>query len=119
MSAESAKYDRVIAALGAAGCRAEFHRPGQLVVCLDEPVLTGRIWITWLGQWFISTWVPTIYSVPDDSDVVALCVACVTSECEGNFYWIPEPIVQQFGLRLLSEQERTQLLSASNSADDP
>jgi hypothetical protein len=111
MCREDAQYERVISDLVAAGCTAEFHRPGQLVVCLKEPVLSGRIWITWRGQWFICTWVPTVYCVPDDTDIIALCVACVTYP-HTPFYQIPAPIVDQFRLRLLNESELEAWLDA-------
>jgi hypothetical protein len=114
------QYELVIPVLLAAGCAAQFHRPDQLVVCRKEPVLTGRIWISWRDQWFISTWVPAIYSLPGDCDVVALCVACVTHDCASErFYRIPDSIVQQFGLRLLAESEADQWLSLCEPTDEP
>jgi hypothetical protein len=104
MSDEAARYATVIEGLRANGCHAEFHRPGQLVVCRKAPVLAGRIWITWRDRWFVSTWAPAVYAVPEDTDIVALCVACVNDKSK-PFYRIPGPIVQQFQLRLLDGQE--------------
>jgi len=117
MNTGEAKYQNLIAALTAAGMRAELHNPDQLVVCTDEPVLTGRIWITWRNQWFISTWTPAIYSVPDDVDVVALCLACVSWE-SGSFYTIPDKIAQQFRLVRLEQRAVEQLLTADDSSKE-
>lgn len=117
MCSGDVKYQAVIPALIAKGCHAEFQRPDQLVVCLNGPVLTGRIWITWREHWFISTWVPTIYAVPDNADVVGLCVACVT-HAPDRFYQIPDSIVQQFQLRLLDETARDELLATFNSGEE-
>ena len=86
------RYEAMIAALAARGIRAEFHRPGQLVI-------SGRIWITWQGQWFISTWTPAVYPVPDGTDVVDVCLACQTWSGGGGFYTIPEEIAERFGLK--------------------
>ncbi len=106
----SAQYEEVIRTLTAAGYRAQFHGPGQLVVCRREPVLSGRIWITWRGCWYISTWTPAVYLVPDETNIVGLCVACVDDTRGAQpFHLIPEAIVQQFALRRLDELE-TQLL---------
>ena len=88
---EARRYENVTAALAARGVRAEFHRPGQLV-------LSNRAWITWQGQWFISTWTPAVYPVPDRVDIVALCMACQEWAGGGPFYTIPDEIAERFGL---------------------
>lgn len=102
------KYRSVIAALVTQDARAEFHSPGQLVVCLEEPVLAGGIWITWQGRWFISTWTPAIYWVPEDIDIVELCLACVRWEGD-PFHTIPDPIATRFRLRRLDQSEVDEL----------
>jgi hypothetical protein len=87
---DSERYAAIIAALASAGHHAECHRPGQLV-------LSGRLWITWQAKWFVSTWLPAIYPVPLDVDIVALCVA-IQEWPSGPFYTIPDEIADRFGL---------------------
>jgi len=87
----NATYDAIIKRLRANGIRAEFQRPHQLV-------LSGRLWITWNGQWYVSTWTPAPYPVPAEGDVIAICKACLNWPDGDPWYVIPPPICERFGL---------------------
>src|SRR5262245_59985625 len=93
----NAVYESVIERLKGIGCRAEFHRPHQLV-------LGNRVWIMFNGQWFISTWTPAPYPVPPEVDIVELCEACLTVEAS-PFYEIPPDICRRFGISRMAWED--------------
>jgi hypothetical protein len=56
------------------------------------------------GRWYLFTWSPVGYRVPDSVDFAAVCRACMAF---GNcaMYRVPREIAEPFGLIELSEEE--------------
>ena len=83
--------------------------PDQLVVSAQEgPVWPDRGNSFWLslrsGTWYLSTWAPMRYRIPDDQDVVSLCSACMdfgTSAMQR----VPDEIAARFSLEQISDGE--------------
>jgi hypothetical protein len=101
---------RILAAeLAADGIRCQFHSPGQMVVSSQVgPIWPNRgnsFWVTNAGsRWYLFTWVPVGYRVPADSDMPALCRACM-AHGDSAMGTVPPQIAQAFGLAELSEEE--------------
>jgi hypothetical protein len=103
-------YDSVVERLTAKGIRAAFHRPHQLV-------LPRRIWITWNGQWFVSTWTPAVYPVPAGVDVVAVCEECLAWP-DDPFYEIPEAICHRYGLCRMNQADFDRVCPIPDDIDE-
>jgi hypothetical protein len=108
----NAIYDSVIERLRAKGIRVEFQRPHQLV-------LPSRVWITWNEQWYVSTWMPAVYPVPSDVDVVSLCEECLQWH-DDPFYTMPEPICHRYRLSRMAYDDfaRVCLIPPDDDGDD-
>ena len=103
-------YQTVIEALMAKGIRAEFHRSDQLV--LTDRGGTTSVWISLHnGQWFISTWTPACYPIPNDVNVVEVCEMFLQAKDRG-FYVIPTEICDRFGLVRMTNEQFEQLSPA-------
>jgi hypothetical protein len=104
-------YEAMAAQLSAVGLNAAQQGPQQLVVS-SQP---GAVWPNrgnsfWLSlrdaTWYLSTWLPALYKVPGDQDMLALCSECM-SFGSSAMYTVPEHIARQFKLvRADDEYER-------------
>ena len=73
-----------------------------------EGGLTGNSFWLWFsekaGDWYVATWTPRYYLIPATTDVVALCVSCLSND--SSFPWsLPEKIVLDFRLEEVSQSE--------------
>jgi len=91
------------------GIRCRFMRPRQFVAQAQVgnfwPDCGNSFWVTHVGgRWYLFTWSPVAYGVPDFADITALCRTCMAfGHCA--MYTVTIEIVQQFGLVELSEKE--------------
>lgn len=102
-------YSAVIKALGERRIEARFQSPDQLVVSLQKgpvwPNAGNSFWISHQNnQWYLCTWVPHCYSVPEATDVVELCSAFVTRG-ETAQYTVPVDLIERFKLMELDYLE--------------
>jgi hypothetical protein len=91
------------------GICCQFQEPGQLVVSRQSgPVWPNRGNSFWVaqsaGQWYLFTWAPTGYRIPETVNVAAVCRACMTGH-ETAMGEVPREIGEQFGLIRLSDAE--------------
>jgi hypothetical protein len=91
------------------GIRCQFQTAGQLVISRQVgsvwPDRGNSFWVTHVsGCWYLFTWSPVGYRVPEAADFAAVCRACMAF---GNsaMYRVPSEIAEPFGLIELSEEE--------------
>lgn len=114
-------YEFMTKALAESGLIGHMRGEDMLVVsCQREPIWPDRGNSFWLsrreGIWYLSTWLPAGYRIPEDQDIVALCAACV-GWAESAMYRVPPPLVARFNLHELAEAEYDRLFAA-DAADD-
>jgi hypothetical protein len=102
-------YEKLSAALALDGICGQLLSPTQLVVSRQVgPVWPNRgnsFWVTSVKErWYLFTWAPLGYCLPESGDVVALCRACVDYGISAMAR-VPPEIMQEFGLIELSEDE--------------
>src|SRR5262249_33658655 len=102
-------YQHLAAILAEDGIRCHFQTRGQMVVSRQVgPVWPNRgnsFWLTHTaGHWYLFTWSPIGYRVPDSADIGALCRTCMANG-ENAMPAVPADIAQVFGLVELSEEE--------------
>jgi hypothetical protein len=111
-------YASLTSALNAIDFTAELVRPDQLAVAAQPgPVWPNRGNSFWLslqnGVWYLSTWLPACYRIPNGRDVVAICAACM--EVGGTaMYVVPDEITARFGLEPISDDEFEQIFPESD-----
>lgn len=102
-------YKKLATALAADGIRCQFQRPGQMVVSRQVgpiwPNQGNSFWVTNIaGRWYLFTWAPVGYRVPDLEDMAALCRVCM-GFADSAMARVPPDIVHDLGLIELSEQD--------------
>ncbi len=105
----SEPFSELAEALAPDGIRCTFMRPGQLAVSNQDgnvwPDRGNSFWLTRAGgRWYLFTWAPRGYHIPDSADVAALCRTCMAfgTSTMGS---VPPDISQRFSLVELSEAE--------------
>jgi len=104
-------YDLLIASLKDKGINAFLQEPRQLVVTPNVPYLPSfnSFWLAeFMGNWYLSTWLPAIYLIPKDKDICDVCVSVLRSSREA-IYVIDETCADSLRLKRLS-QDATELL---------
>jgi hypothetical protein len=102
-------YTQLAQDLAADGVRCQFQTPGQLVISTQVgPVWPDRgnsFWVTNVsGQWYLFTWAPRGYSLPESDRIAALCRAFMASSAKVEAL-VPENLIAEFTLRELSDEE--------------
>src|SRR4051812_36053045 len=102
-------YEQLTTTLAQDGIKCQLQAPEQLVVSAqDGPTWSDRgnsFWVTRVAAaWHLFTWAPVGYLVPDTADIASLCRACMTHG-DSAMFRVPTAVVQQFGLRELTEGE--------------
>ena len=105
-------YVGLIMALAAIGLTGQRSRPDQLIVSAqDGPVWPNRGNSFWLshheGFWYLSTWLPAGYRVPQEQDLLAHCSACMGGL--SAMYKVPLEVIARFGLQELGDNEYERL----------
>ncbi len=102
-------YANLASALANDGICCQFQAAGQFVISRQTgsiwPDRGNSFWVTHsAGRWYLFTWSPVGYRVPDSVDFAAVCRACMAF---GNsaMYRVPREIAEPFGLIELSAEE--------------
>ncbi len=102
-------YRPIVEGLSERSVETYFQGDDQLVVSRQYgPVLPyggNSFWVTnQEGIWYICTWSPTCYKVPEEADLVGLCVDFVDfgSGAQGK---IPASMAERYGLTRLTDAE--------------
>ena len=108
-------YETMAEALEEHALTGQMQRKDQLVVsCQEGPVWPNRGNSFWLsrkqGIWYLSTWLPAGYRVPEDKDILALCSSCMIGD--SAMYRVPADVVGRFGLHELREEEYDRLFAS-------
>jgi hypothetical protein len=112
-------YEELASALAGNGIRCHFHSSGQMVVSSQVgptwPNRGNSFWVTHIGgRWYLFTWVPIGYRVPETADMAALCRICMGFG-DSAMASVPPEIARVFGLAELSEEEEEALSRAMDS----
>ena len=108
-------------ALELAGLKAQRTRPDQLIVSAQA----GAVWPDrgngfWLshseGTWYLSTWLPVCYRVPQGQDIVGLCLACMATGTSAMYRVTPE-ISARFALTEIDERQYERLFPTEGEND--
>ena len=115
-------YEAVALRLAGVGLVGQLRNQDQLVVSNQRgPVWPGQGNSFWLshkqGTWFLSTWSPIGYRIPENQDILALCCACMSAGATSAMYRVPHEIVTRFALRELGGEEYERLFP-SHSDDN-
>jgi hypothetical protein len=115
-------YDQLVKCLAGRGISTFFQKPNQLVVCSTIPndPASNSFWVTQLeGSWYLSTWLPAVYRIPDEQDVCAVCAAVLLASPTA-IYTVDDQSVEAFGLERLPDGPTEVLLRelAKNSPGD-
>ncbi len=102
-------YSELASTLANDGIRCQFQSAGQMVVsCQSGSIWPDRgnsFWVTHVaGRWYLFSWSPVGYRIPDSVDVATLCRTCMGFG-DSAMYRVPIEIAQQFGLVELSEED--------------
>jgi hypothetical protein len=102
-------YQELATALADDGILCQFQTAGQMVVSGQVgPIWPNRgnsFWVTYTGgRCYLFTWAPTGYHVPETVNVANLCQTCM-SVGDSAMFKVPDEIVQEFGLVMLTRQE--------------
>jgi hypothetical protein len=61
-------------------------------------------------KWYIQTWAPRAYEIPQSADIVECCVVCFWCS-NSQMRRVAQDVVDRFELRLLEDDEMERLLS--------
>jgi hypothetical protein len=114
-------YDSLTKALAAVGLVGQRQGEDQLIVSSQQgPVWPNRgnsFWTSYKrGVWYLSTWLPVGYRVPEKKDVLALCQACMSAGAS-VMYRVPPEVVANFELQELDEIEYERLFPTGATCD--
>jgi hypothetical protein len=113
-------YQLLAAALSGDGICCQFQTRGQFVISRQAgPVWPNRgnsFWVTHVGGlWYLFTWVPIGYRIPEATDMIELCRTCM-GHGQSAMARVPPPIAHGFGLVELSEEEAEAVCQEMDSA---
>ncbi len=73
------------------------------------PAWRKSFWLSRVaGRWYLSTWMPFYYRVPDGQDLLELSLACVTSGATPAGR-MPSALVRRFNLQEIDELQHERL----------
>ena len=112
-------YTELTSALNAIGLTGQQRSPDLLVVSAQRgPVYPDRGNSFCLslrsGSWYLSTWLPACYRIPEGQDVVAVCSACMGFGTSA-MYQVPDEIASRFGLEEISDDEFERLFPTNDN----
>jgi hypothetical protein len=102
-------YMELATALADNDIRCQFQSAGHMVVSLQVgptwPDRGNSFWVINVARrWYIFTWTPIGYRVPESVDIAALCRTCMGfGDCAMGR--VPSEIAHAFGLVELSEED--------------
>jgi hypothetical protein len=109
-------YDDLKEAVEAAGFFTTFQpirQPGDRIICASRSSPRGlsgnSFWVARRGgEWYVATWSPLIYRLPDASRLVELCLLLLRRKPTGPFgayAEFDEGVCAQFGLVRIADDE--------------
>src|SRR4051794_22270666 len=64
------------------------------------------------GKWYIQTWAPRVYEIPESADVLECCLACFASS-KAAMWRVLQDLAYRFQLRLLDDDEMERLFETT------
>ena len=115
-------YRALISALAERSINAYLQGPDQLVVSTQRgsalPFAGNSFWVSRKGRrWYLCTWGPVCYEVPLQADLSSLCAEFVGHGCCAQTF-VPEDLVQRYGLRQVDCDEFDRLFADSEGPGD-
>jgi hypothetical protein len=91
---------------------------GLKLVCASDGGDWGiggiSFWVTVIrGRWYVATWVPHVYSIPESIDVIGVVAAAIRAAQkheDPNYYIVDPAVVARFGLVEIAYSEFTALV---------
>ena len=114
-------YEQLASALATVGLTGQMMRQDQLVVSTQEgPVWPNRGNSFWMSRvdcvWYISTWGPICYRIPQDDQLISLCSACMQTGTSA-MWRVPDEIVARFELQEIGDGEFTRLFEGDDDTN--
>ena len=111
-------YTALTEALEKLGFVGQMQNEDMLIVSSQQgPVWPNRGSSFWLsrkqGAWFLNTWLPAGYRVPQDQDLLELCSACMGGP--SAMFRVPPEVIARFGLQELEDNEYERLFPSDQS----
>ena len=104
-------YQTLIEILKAKGIGAYFQNENLLVISNSNPALpssnTFKV-INLNGSWYLQTWLPATYAIPENQDAAEVCESVYHSSPTA-IYNVDEVLEKKFGLHRLNETEAEEL----------
>jgi hypothetical protein len=102
-------YAQLTRELAVDDIRCQFQSRGQLVISMQVgtvwPDRGNSFWVTHSrNRWYLFTWAPRGYSLPESAHIAELCRAFMASN-ERAAFTVSDAIIAKFGLTELSEEE--------------
>jgi hypothetical protein len=118
---ESDPYLPLIEELARMGLIGQRRRPDLLIVSTQQgPVWPDRGNSFTLshreGTWYLSTWLPVHYRVPNQQDLVQICFACMAAGASA-MYRVPPELVTGFGLQEIDDRQYEELFPTEGEGD--
>jgi hypothetical protein len=106
---EEAEYTALTEAVEQAGFFTTLHPLGDALVLASrrtEGRLRGNsFWVPLrAGHWYLATWSPAFYLVPNGADMTALCLDCLRASPEASAE-VPPDIASRYQLLEVSEED--------------
>ena len=106
-------YDNIIIGLNKLGIASYHQDTNQLVVSSSLPISpksSNSLWVTFIkNTWYIVTWAPHAYSIPNKTDIVSLIYDCIKYS-NVTIWDIPESIIHKYKLNHLTDSELVTIL---------
>ncbi len=104
-------YEELATYLAGRGIGSYLQHPEMLVVSNHNPVLPASncFWVTIKReQWYLATFLPTSYRVPEGGNICEICEAVYRSS-KAALFTIEESLAARLGLVRLSDEEAERL----------
>jgi hypothetical protein len=114
-------YQPIIDRFTGSEVRGYFQQPNQLVLSLQEgpafPSPGNSFWVCTLdGNWYVSTWAPRYYRVPDMAHLLSFCEAFVHfgDRAQGA---VPKEFVDKYELQEVKDADFDKLWEAARPSE--
>jgi predicted ABC-type ATPase len=110
LSASRVAYDRLRKCLQDKGIGSYFQSFYQLVISDEYTAMptSNSFWVTRKNNdWYLGTWLPTIYLVPKEQNLCLICERVLRS-ARTAIYTVDAQLAEEMGLRRLTEGEMVQ-----------
>jgi hypothetical protein len=105
-------YVRLAQELTRNGVKASLQND-QLMVATALPPLpdsSNSFWLRFYDRhWYLVTWAPRVYRLPDSADVIQVSLACLRASAK-TISTIPEELIHRYQLTLLDHRQADAIL---------